>query len=168
VIYRDDTDIMQTILFQRLGLSGVNARITAAANGTEYFFASFIAYYAIDYVGGRKLMLIGTIGQFIVMLLLAVLGYINNGPAQIVSTVLLFVFNTFFAIGWLGVPWLYVSTAMVFLFFLADLIFAGIQCAELAGLRTRAPTNALSTGLSISACVEPHLTDSVPSVGLDF
>jgi len=53
---------MQTILFQRLGLSDVNARITAAANGTEYFLASIIAYYAIDYVGRRQLMLIGTIG----------------------------------------------------------------------------------------------------------
>ncbi|KAG2339173.1 general substrate transporter [Suillus weaverae] len=114
-----------TILFQRLGLSDVNARITAAANGTEYFLASFLAYYAVDYVGRRQLMLIGTIGQCIVMLLLAILGYINNGPAQIVSVVLLFGFNTFFAIGWLGMAWLY--------------------CAELAGLRTRAPTNALST-----------------------
>ncbi|KAG1724916.1 hypothetical protein EDB19DRAFT_1897841 [Suillus lakei] len=114
-----------TILFQRLGLSDVNARITAAANGTEYFLASFIAYYAIDYVGRRQLMLIGTIGQCIVMLLLAILGYVNNGPAQIVSVVLLFGFNTFFAIGWLGMAWLY--------------------CAELAGLRTRAQTNALST-----------------------
>ncbi|KAG2108325.1 general substrate transporter [Suillus cothurnatus] len=114
-----------TILFQRLGLSDVNARITSAANGTEYFLASFIAYYAIDYVGRRQLMLIGTIGQCIVMLLLAILGYINNGPAQIASVVMLFGFNTFFAIGWLGMAWLY--------------------CAELAGLRTRAPTNALST-----------------------
>ncbi|KAG2081113.1 general substrate transporter [Suillus discolor] len=114
-----------TILFQRLGLSDVNARITAAANGTEYFLASFIAYYAIDYVGRRQLMLIGAIGQSIVMLLLAILGYINNGPAQIMSVVLLFGFNTFFAIGWLGMAWLY--------------------CAELAGLRTRAQANALST-----------------------
>ncbi|KAG1861644.1 general substrate transporter [Suillus subluteus] len=114
-----------TIVFQRLGLSDVNARITAAANGTEYFLASFIAYYAIDYVGRRQLMLIGTIGQCIVMLLLAILGYINNKPAQIASVVMLFGFNTFFAIGWLGMAWLY--------------------CAELAGLRTRAPTNALST-----------------------
>lgn len=114
-----------TIVFQRLGLSDVNARITAAANGTEYFLASFIAYYAIDYVGRRQLMLIGTIGQCIVMVLLAILGYINNKPAQIASVVMLFGFNTFFAIGWLGMAWLY--------------------CAELAGLRTRAPTNALST-----------------------
>jgi sugar porter (SP) family MFS transporter len=114
-----------TIVFQRLGLSDVNARITSVANGAEYVLASIATYYAIDYVGRRQLMLIGAIGQCIVMLLLAVLGYINNTPAQIVSVVLLFGFNTFFALGWLGMAWLY--------------------CAEIAGLRTRAPTNALST-----------------------
>ncbi|KAG2053757.1 general substrate transporter [Suillus hirtellus] len=114
-----------TIVFQRLGLSEVNARITSVANGAEYILASIAAYYTIDYVGRRHLMLFGAIGQSIVMLLLAILGYINNTPAQIVSVVLLFCFNTFFAFGWLGVAWLY--------------------CAEIAGLRTRAPTNALST-----------------------
>jgi hypothetical protein len=116
--YHDSADVTQTILFQRLGLSDVNARITSAANGTEYFLASFIAYYAIDYVGRRQLMLIGTIGQCIVMLLLAILGYINNGPAQIASVVMLFGFNTFFAIGWLGMAWLYVSTATAVLIIL--------------------------------------------------
>jgi len=82
-------------------------------------------------------MLIGAIGQYLVMLLLAILGYINNGPAQIVSVVLLFGFNTFFAIGWLGMAWLYVSTATAVLIFF-DLIFSlfDFQCAELAGLRT--------------------------------
>ncbi|KAG1724917.1 general substrate transporter [Suillus lakei] len=114
-----------TIVFQRLGLSDVNARIASAANGAEYVLASIAAYYAIDYVGRRQLMLFGAIGQCIVMMLLAILGYINNTPAQIVSVVLLFGFNTFFAFGWLGLAWLY--------------------CAEVAGLRTRAPTNALST-----------------------
>jgi hypothetical protein len=44
------------------------------------------------------------------------------GPAQ---AVFLFVFNTFFAIGWLGMTWLYP--------------------AEIVPLRIRAPTNALST-----------------------
>ncbi|KAG2090191.1 general substrate transporter, partial [Suillus discolor] len=114
-----------TIVFQRLGLSEVNARITSVANGAEYILASIAAYYTIDYVGRRHLMLFGAIGQSIVMLLLAILGYINNTPAQIVSVVLIFGFNTFFAFGWLGLAWLY--------------------CAEIAGLRTRAPTNALST-----------------------
>jgi len=108
---------MQTIVFQRLGLSDVNARITSVANGAEYVLASIAAYYTIDYVGRRQLMLIGAIGQCIVMLLLAVLGYINNTPAQIVSVVLLFGFNTFFAFGWLGLAWLYVSTATAALIF---------------------------------------------------
>ncbi|KAG2339180.1 general substrate transporter [Suillus weaverae] len=97
-----------TIVFQCLGLSDFNARNTSAANGAEYVLASIPAYHAIDHVGRRQLMLFGAIGQCIVMLLLAILGYINNTPAQI-----------------LGLAWLY--------------------CAEIAGLRTRAPTNALST-----------------------
>jgi hypothetical protein len=42
--------------------------------------------------------------------LLAILGSINNSASQIVSAVLLFVFNSFFAIGWLGMTWLYVSS----------------------------------------------------------
>lgn len=54
-------------------------------------------------------MLFGAIGQMITMVLLAVLGSIDTPAAQIVSAVLLFVFNSFFAIGWLGMTWLYVS-----------------------------------------------------------
>lgn len=42
------------------------------------------------------------------MVLLTALGTVNNSAAQIVSAVLLFVFNSFFAIGWLGITWLYV------------------------------------------------------------
>lgn len=42
------------------------------------------------------------------MILLAILGSLkDNNAAQIVSCVLLFVFNSFFAIGWLGMTWLY-------------------------------------------------------------
>ena len=60
------------------------------------------------------------------MILLAILGSLkDNNAAQIVSCVLLFVFNSFFAIGWLGMTWLYP--------------------AEIVGLRMRGPANALST-----------------------
>ncbi|KAF8122538.1 general substrate transporter [Boletus edulis] len=103
-----------TILFQRLGLSDVTSRVIAAANGTEYFLASLIAIFLIDRVGRRKLMLFG-----------AVLGSVKGSGAQVVSSVLLFVFNSFFAVGWLGMTWLYP--------------------AEIVGLRIRAPANALST-----------------------
>ncbi|KAF9226436.1 general substrate transporter [Gyrodon lividus] len=114
-----------TLLFQRLGLSDVTSRVIAAANGTEYFLASLIAIFLIDRVGRRKLMLFGAVGQCLTMVLLAVLGSVKGSGAQVVSSVLLFVFNSFFAVGWLGMTWLYP--------------------AEIVGLRIRAPANALST-----------------------
>ncbi|KAK0206623.1 general substrate transporter [Desarmillaria ectypa] len=114
-----------TILFERLGLSDVKSRILAACNGTEYFLIALLPLVLIDRVGRRKLMLFGAIGQCITMVLLAVLGAVDNAPAQIVSAVLLFVFNSFFALGWLGMTWLYP--------------------AEIVGLRMRGPANALST-----------------------
>ncbi|KAJ3973868.1 general substrate transporter [Lentinula raphanica] len=114
-----------TILFERLGINDVKSRILAACNGTEYFLASLVAIFLIDRVGRRKLMLFGGIGQCLTMVLLAVLGSINNSAADIVSAVLLFVFNSFFAVGWLGMTWLYP--------------------AEIVGLRMRGPANALST-----------------------
>ncbi len=102
--------IQQTILFERLGLSDVKSRILAACNGTEYFFIALLPLVLIDRIGRRKLMLFGAIGQCITMVLLAVLGEVDNSPAQVISAVLLFVFNSFFALGWLGMTWLYVST----------------------------------------------------------
>ena len=53
-------------------------------------------------------MLFGAVGQTLTMILLAILGSIDNSATQIVSAVLLFVFNSFFAVGWLGMTWLYV------------------------------------------------------------
>ena len=104
---------LQTLLFQRLGLSDVRSRIIAAANGTEYFLASLIAIFLIDRVGRRKLMLFGAVGQCLTMVLLAVLGSVKGSGAQVVSAVLLFVFNSFFAVGWLGMTWLYVRRRFV-------------------------------------------------------
>ncbi|THU93674.1 general substrate transporter [Dendrothele bispora CBS 962.96] len=114
-----------TLLFERLGISDVNSRILAACNGTEYFLASLIAISLIDKIGRRKLMLFGATGQCLTMVLLAILGSIDNSASQIVSAVLLFVFNSFFAVGWLGMTWLYP--------------------AEITGLRVRGAANALST-----------------------
>lgn len=114
-----------TLLFERLGIDDVKSRIIAACNGTEYFLASLVAIALIDRVGRRRLMLFGAAGQTLTMVLLAVLGSVDTPAAQIVSAVLLFVFNSFFAVGWLGMTWLYP--------------------AEIVGLRIRAPANAFST-----------------------
>ncbi|KAF4507548.1 hypothetical protein G6O67_004037 [Ophiocordyceps sinensis] len=113
-------------IYSDLGMSPFMSRLLAALNGTEYFIASWPAVFLVERVGRRKLMLFGAAGQAMTM---AILAGVNCRPAekpyQIAGIVFLFVFNTFFAIGWLGMTWLYP--------------------AEITPLRTRAPANALAT-----------------------
>lgn len=98
-----------TLYENNLGFEPTVARIVAACNGTEYFLASFIAVWTIELFGRRNLMMFGAAGQTISMIILAVCGaYVDtNSGAAVASAVFLFVFNTFFAIGWLGMTWLY-------------------------------------------------------------
>ncbi len=114
-------------IYSELGLSSFLSRLLAALNGTEYFIASWPAVFLVERVGRRKLMLFGAAGQAGTMAILAGVNSqkdVNDGY-KIAGVVFLFVFNTFFAIGWLGMTWLYP--------------------AEITPLRTRAPANALST-----------------------
>lgn len=113
-------------IYEDLGMSGFMSRLLAALNGTEYFIASWPAVWLVERVGRRKLMLFGAAGQAMTMAILAgVNPNEDNKGCQIAAIVFLFVFNTFFAIGWLGMTWLYP--------------------AEITPLRIRAPANALST-----------------------
>ncbi len=96
-----------TIYQQYIGLGATTARVLAAANGTEYFIASWVAVYTIERFGRRSLMLFGAAGMSGSMAILAGMNYmsqVNIGGSSpgIVSAVFLFVFNTFFAVGWLG------------------------------------------------------------------
>lgn len=113
-----------------IGMSALNSRILAACNGTEYFLASWVAFYTIEKFGRRNLMIFGSIGQTLTMVILTITVWRATAPysdshAGIAAAVFLFVFNTFFAIGWLGMTWLYP--------------------AEITGLEIRAPANGLST-----------------------
>lgn len=125
-----------TFVFENsLGFGPELSRLLAAANGTEYFLASLIALPLIERVGRRNLMLFGSFGMMASMAILA--GTTSTGSADetgaprlslthgITAVVFLFGFNTFFAIGWLGMTWLYP--------------------AEVTGLRIRIHANALST-----------------------
>lgn len=113
-----------TIYQNEIGLTPFISRILAACNGTEYFLASWIPVFIIEKVGRRKLMLVGAAGMAISMIILAIMTKIGGSACGIVAATFLFVFNTFFAIGWLGMTWLYP--------------------AEIVPLRIRAPSNALS------------------------
>ncbi|KAF4842092.1 Sugar transporter STL1 [Colletotrichum siamense] len=118
-----------------LGFGPELSRLLAAANGTEYFLASLVALPLIERTGRRKLMLFGAFGMMASMAILA--GTVSTGTVAdngapnletrygVTATVFLFVFNSFFAIGWLGMTWLYP--------------------AEITNLRIRIQANALST-----------------------
>ncbi|KAJ9355811.1 hypothetical protein DTO027B9_3965 [Paecilomyces variotii] len=109
-----------------IGLSGMLSRILAACNGTEYFLASWLPVVIVEKVGRRPLMLVGAAGMSLSMVVLAITtSFEGQTKPGIVAAVFLFVFNTFFAWGWLGMTWLYP--------------------AEIVPLRIRAPANALST-----------------------
>ena len=100
-----------------IGMSGFMSRILAACNGTEYFLASWIPVFIVEKVGRRPLMLVGAVGMAISMAILAVTtSFKHNDKAGIAAAVFLFVFNTFFAIGWLGMTWLYPAEIVRFLF----------------------------------------------------
>jgi len=114
-----------TIYQNEIGLSGITSRLLAAANGTEYFMASWIAVFIIEKIGRRKLMLFGAVGMSASMVILAVMTKIGGAGPGIVAAAFLFIFNTFFAVGWLGMTWLYP--------------------AEIVPLRIRAPANAVAT-----------------------
>ncbi|PWN45582.1 general substrate transporter [Ceraceosorus guamensis] len=114
-----------TIFEQNIGMSPLVSRLVAAANGTEYFAASWVAVFTIEKFGRRKLMLFGAAGMSISMAILAAMTApgvtgeytVGEGPDAVtivprqapgyVAAVFLFIFNTFFAIGWLGMTWLY-------------------------------------------------------------
>ncbi|ROW10272.1 hypothetical protein VMCG_01923 [Cytospora schulzeri] len=114
-------------IFLRIGLSPFLSRLLAALNGTEYFLISWVAVFTIEKFGRRKLMMFGATGMSASMIVLATTtaySGVDKG-AGITAAIFLFVFNSFFAIGWLGMTWLYP--------------------AEITPLAIRAPANAIST-----------------------
>lgn len=126
-----------TYIFENsLGFDPNLSRLISACNGTEYFLASLLAIPAIERYGRRALMFFGAAGMSAAMAILA--GVVSTGVVDevtgapvledrygITAVVMLFVFNSFFGIGWLGMTWL--------------------LPAELTNLRTRIHANAVST-----------------------
>ncbi|KAF1354744.1 sugar transporter STL1 [Delphinella strobiligena] len=123
-----------TIYQSNIGLTPFISRILAAANGTEYFLASWIAVFTIEKFGRRSLMLFGAAGMSASMCILAGTTSHPSTGNGIAAATFLFIFNTFFAIGWLGMTWLYP--------------------AEIVPLRIRAPANALATSANWIVCLD--------------
>jgi len=118
------------IFLTRMSFEGWLARLLASCSATVYFLASFIVVVGIDrFWGRRSLMMFGATGMCGCMVLVTILQYLwsehGNQAGRIASTVFLFIFSVFFAIGWQGMAWLYQ--------------------VEIVPLRIRGPANGLST-----------------------
>ncbi|PWZ02653.1 general substrate transporter [Testicularia cyperi] len=126
-----------TTVFKSIQNDDTVARLLAAGNGTEYFIASLLALFMIDTLGRRNLMMYTAFLMSASMAILA--GCVsqippNNGqpvgtggspPEAYVAAVFLYLFNTWFAFGWLGMTWLYPP--------------------EVTPIRIRAPASAIAT-----------------------
>jgi sugar porter (SP) family MFS transporter len=103
-----------------------NASILAAGAGTFFFLASFISVFLIDRVTGRRgLMLFGTTGMLISMIVLTVMLWKNDRASLDAGTAFVFIYTSCYAMGWQGMSWIYQ--------------------VEIVPLRIRGPANALST-----------------------
>lgn len=95
------------VIFENsVGMSHNLSLLLAGFNGVAYFLSSLVPIWIIDRLGRRKLMLFAAAGQCACMAILA--GTVSDGglSAGIVAVVMLFLFNFFFAVGLLAIPWL--------------------------------------------------------------
>jgi hypothetical protein len=96
-----------TSVLRQIGLDALMSRVISGVNGTTYFLTSLIAIAIIERVGRRPLMLWMAAFQAATMAVLAGLyNYTDTSQAaRVISVLCLFLFNTWFSIGWLGMTW---------------------------------------------------------------
>lgn len=100
------TQYAPTIFENSVGMSRNTSLLLSGFNGIAYFVSSLVPIWIIDRLGRRKLMLFAAAGQCACMAVLA--GTVSNGSKScgIAAAVMLFMFNFFFAVGLLAIPWL--------------------------------------------------------------
>ncbi|KAK1144279.1 hypothetical protein N8T08_005692 [Aspergillus melleus] len=96
-----------TVIFEKsVGMSHNTALLLAGFNGVAYFLSTLVPIWTIDRLGRRKLMLFAAAGQCACMAILAGTVWDGSHAAGLVATVMLFLFNFFFGVGLLAIPWL--------------------------------------------------------------
>ncbi|KAL2817167.1 general substrate transporter [Aspergillus granulosus] len=115
-----------TIFEQYLGMSPLQSRILAASMCLTQPLGGFLAFFTIDRLGRRPLMLWSAAGMSASMAILAgTTSVTNNNAALVVAVIFLFVFQFIFTVGYSGLTFLYAT--------------------EVAPLQLRAAISAVST-----------------------
>ncbi|KAM0720181.1 hypothetical protein Q7P37_004317 [Cladosporium fusiforme] len=133
----------------QLAYSVPTALLLAAACSTWFFISSVFSVVGIDkYFGRRTLTIFGSSGMCLCMIVLAVLHTIGTPNAHYGSTAVLFLYTSFFSIGWQGMSWLW--------------------AVELIPLSIRGPANAISTAVNWLANFCVVITCPIMFLKIDF
>jgi len=92
-----------------IGLSAHDALLVSGGLQVFYFLSSLIPWWAVDNVGRRKLFITGSIGMGTCMTLSAIFVGIGGKGLGYAATVVLYLFQTFFTLGWQSNMWVYPS-----------------------------------------------------------
>lgn len=97
-------------IFQHsIGLSRHQSLLVSGGLQVFYFLCSLIPWYAVDKFGRRCLFMFGSLGMGTCMLLSAIFVGIGTKGLGYGAVVVLYVFYTFFTIGWQSNMWIYPS-----------------------------------------------------------
>jgi sugar porter (SP) family MFS transporter len=92
-----------------IGMSRYDAMLVSGGLQIWYFFSSLVPWFAIDRVGRRKLFMIGSAGMGTCMLLSAIFVGIGTKGLGYAAAVVLYLFQSFFTLGWQSNMWIYPS-----------------------------------------------------------
>ncbi|KAL1853722.1 hypothetical protein Plec18170_005113 [Paecilomyces lecythidis] len=97
------------VLINSVGLSNSTARLLTACNASSYFIFSCLAVTMVERFGRRGLMMLSGCGQFLSFVIITILLRFSeiNKTCATASVAFFFLYHIAFAIGMLGVPWLY-------------------------------------------------------------
>ncbi|KAJ1323113.1 MFS transporter SP family sugar:H+ symporter [Microdochium nivale] len=101
------------VFIHAIGLNELLARILAAAGSVDYLAFSSLAYFVIERYGRRKVMMVSAAACSLCWTVIAIaLGLSESGRGDpytlgIVAVSFFFAFFACFAMGVLGIPWLY-------------------------------------------------------------
>ncbi|KAK8196781.1 hypothetical protein M8818_006948 [Zalaria obscura] len=92
---------------ESIGMSRYDALLVSGGLQVWYFLSSLVPWYVVDRAGCRRLFMIGSAGMGICMLLSAIFVGIGTKGLGYAAAVVLYLFQTFFTLGWQSNMWLY-------------------------------------------------------------
>lgn len=94
---------MPTVLRSSVGLSRELSLLVAGILTTEYFLASIVQIWLVEKFNRRTLLFLSSAGEIVTMVVLAITTHDGSFSAGIVGIVMIGLYNTFYAWGWLTV-----------------------------------------------------------------